>query len=240
MGSFGSSFYIVGSSPSNHLFAHRIFQYSLVSVFVVSLAVMRLSFQLASIVALATATPQSTLPTIEKSPNFRITGNPGNLDHPLSFIQGWNLSFYRHRNCYQEGVFYPNGATIFYVNGTDDEFNNRQATLQTDRGGPPPWSHGVGISEIPDEEGRLPVYVGCGGGSPGLQVADWPGTVYFETGTMYVCNTTKLDDEVLGLFWHERGQPTPKECLGLELQAWCLDIEGALQHEFQRNSTCYR
>jgi hypothetical protein len=204
-------------------------------------AIMHLSYLLASIIAIATATPQSTLPTTEKSVNFRITASTGNLDHPLSFIQGWNLSFSGHRECYLQAAFYSNGrATVFYVNGTDDEFTNRQATLQTDNGGPPPRSHGVHISQTPDEEGRLPVYLSCGPGSRGLQVADWPGTVYYQTGTMYACNTTTPDDTILGLFWHEHGKPTPKECVGLELQAWCLNVEGAWKHEFGRNSTCYR
>ena len=197
-------------------------------------------FHLANVIALATATLSSESPTVESSPNFRITGNVGPLDHPLSFIQGWNLSFYQFDECYQEAVFYSDESyPIFYVNGTDDEFANRKATIHTDQGGPPTRPYGVGISTEPDEEGRLPVYLSCGEGSPGLQVAEWPGTVYFETGTMYVCNTTKHDDKVFALFWHEKGKPTPKECVGLELQAWCLDVEGE-EHEFQRNSTCYR
>jgi hypothetical protein len=198
---------------------------------------MRSLYYLVSAIVLAAADD----PTIEKSPTVRITAAPGYLDQPLSIVQGWNLSFYPSQPCHQEAYFSPNGSpTIFYVNGTDDEFASRKATLQTDRGGPPASPHGVRISSEPDEEGRFPVFMSCGAGSLGLQVADWPGTVYYETGTMYVCNTTVLGDEGLGLFWHEHGAPTPKDCLGLTLEAWCADDEESALHEFERNSTCYR
>jgi hypothetical protein len=190
-------------------------------------------YYLASAVTFAAAQD----PTIDAAPNFRIRAAPGYLDRPLSIVQGSNLSFQYISPCYQPAVFVPNATpTVFYVNGTDDEFASRQATLTTDRDGPP---EGVMISTEADADGRRAVYLGCGEGSPGLQVADWPGTVYYETGTMYVCDSSALGYGPLGLFWHEHGAPTPKDCLGLTLEAWCVDKTGMV-HEFERNSTCYR
>jgi hypothetical protein len=184
-----------------------------------------LSFPFAIVIALAAATPYSPPPTIEKSPNFRITANPGSPDHPLSYIQGYNLSFYQYHECYQEAVFYLNESPdIFYVNGTDEEFADRRATLQTDHGGPSPWPHGVGVSEDPDEEGRTPIFMGCGSGSPGLQVAEWPGRCISRRGRCMPVIRRSLTSPLWRCFGMRRGSLHQRNVwdLSFRLGVWML------------------
>jgi hypothetical protein len=198
-------------------------------------------FHLASVFVLAAAASDSDLPDIGASPSFRINANPP-PDHPLSYIQGWNLSSYHISPCDDRAVFYPNDTgRIFYVNGTDDEFADRAATLHTDGGTPPwPWSVSVGApNEAGETQGRRPVRIGCGTASPGLQVAEWPGTVYYQTGTWYVCNVTLIYGPAIALFWREKVERTPADCLNVELQSWCLRAGPGSEREFTRNSTCY-
>ncbi|KAF2679292.1 hypothetical protein K458DRAFT_408153 [Lentithecium fluviatile CBS 122367] len=202
---------------------------------------MHLLHPLTIIIALAAAIPSPSPPSISKSPAFRINANPP-PSHPLSTIQNWNFSSYHISACSSRAVFSPNSTgRTFYANGTDAEFSSRTATLNTD-GGTPPWPWGVSVAgpDEVDEEGRRSVSIACGRGTEGVQVAEWPGTVYYETGSWYVCNATLVYGPAMALFWRTKVERTPEGCVNVELQAWCVDGGGGVEHAFGRESTCYR
>ncbi|KAF1959373.1 hypothetical protein CC80DRAFT_591400 [Byssothecium circinans] len=192
---------------------------------------------LTSIIALAVA---QDLPPISNSPNFRITAN-FNSESPLSVAaQGWNLTTYHILPGNDYVVLTNNTGRIFYNNGTADDFSSHTSQIWSD-GGTPPWPWGVNVAptSAPDEEGRRNVYVTSGVATPGVEVAEWPGTVYYTTGTFYVCNSTLLYGPAIALYYKDKNQVTPKECANVELQAWCLNEGSGLEHPFARNSTCY-
>ncbi|KAF2253584.1 hypothetical protein BU26DRAFT_560875 [Trematosphaeria pertusa] len=202
---------------------------------------MYIFYSLAAVAALAAASPQgipSSIPPVSKAPNFRITAAFAQ-DSPLSEVAGgWNLTSYHITPCYDYAVFTNHTGRTFYANGTDEQFANHTSNLLSDGGTPPwPWGTVVAAANATDDEGRRPVYINCGQGTPGFQVADWPGTVYYGTGTFYVCNATLLYGPAIALYWRKKVDQTPEGCANVELQAWCLDDD--TEHELQRNSTCY-
>lgn len=178
------------------------------------------------------------LPDTSSSFNFRIRPDFASYDSPLRAIKGWDLSSYHLSPCYDYAVFTNQTGRIFYANGTAEEFSDRTSTIASDGGSPPwPWGIVVSAANATDSKGRRQVYIDCGAGTPGMSVADWPATVYYQTGTFYVCEETFLYGPAIALYWREKVDQTPEGCANVELQAWCLEDE--TEHEFSRKSTCY-
>ncbi|KAF2636157.1 hypothetical protein P280DRAFT_522405 [Massarina eburnea CBS 473.64] len=177
------------------------------------------------------------LPPTSTSPNFRIAA-AFNSDSPLSAIaQGWNLTTYHVDPGNNYVVLSNTSSRTFYNNGTADDFTSHTSQVWTD-GGTPPWPQGVSVA--PDKEARRGVYVTNGRATPGVEVAEWPATVYFGTGTWYVCNLTLTYGPAIALYWREKVDNTPEGCANVELQAWCLENGSGVEHPLARNSTCYQ
>jgi hypothetical protein len=192
------------------------------------------AFYLSSIAFIASAVAE---PNLSKSPNFRIIAVPP-PDQALSYINSWNLTSYHISPCDDRAVLIDSPGRTFYTNGTSSEYAEHAATLHSDGGTPPfPWSVTVADSETLDDEGRRTVSIGCSDATSGVQVAYWPGTVYYGTGTFYVCEAELLYGPAMALFYKEKVDQTPDGCINVELQAWCED--GGAQHDGSRDETCY-
>lgn len=183
------------------------------------------------------------LPPTCSAPNFRITANLASTG-PLDVIQGWNLATDDIYPCFSFAMFTDHDSTYeggrpFYAHCTEEDTPDRDCTILTD--GPwGSWGLYVDGTDEGDEEGRRRVHINCASmarPSPGMEVAEWPGIVYYSTGSFYACNTTFKDFSVVGLFYREKVDKTPENCANVELQAWCLD--DATDHEGAKNSTCY-
>ena len=132
-------------------------------------------------------------------------------------------------------------SRVFYNNGIAEDFSSHTSRLWSD-GGTALWPWGVIVasSSAPDNQGRRNVYLTSGIATPGVEVADWPGTVYYGTGTFYVCNSTLSYGPAITLYFKDKGQMTLESYANVELQAWCLDEGSGGEHSFARNSTCYQ
>ncbi|CAI6277272.1 unnamed protein product [Periconia digitata] len=190
----------------------------------------------------------SQLPPTTKKPAFNILAiiPP---ETPLAHVSAWSLTIPSTSPISDTLPVLltpdPNLGTTFYENGTSETFAARTSQILTDGvDDGVPWA--ITLRSPGQESSQIELVKG-GQGYPGVQVAEWPATVYLETGTFFVCNVTTSslssavaeDDEenVIALFWRRKGSRTPEGCSNAEMQAWC--VEGGTLHENSRDSTCY-
>ncbi|PVI08153.1 hypothetical protein DM02DRAFT_608233 [Periconia macrospinosa] len=161
---------------------------------------------------------------------------------PLANVSTWSLTSSPLSSTTTPSVpilLTPNrtSGSIFYENGTAETFASRASQILTDGDGGVAWATTL---QAPGEENSQVLLVRAGKGYPGFQVAEWPATVYLETGTWFVCEVgSEGEGEVVALFWRRKNTRTPEGCSNAELQAWCVEGDGPVEHEFGRRSTCY-
>ncbi len=179
-----------------------------------------------------TSAASHTQPTSTSSSHFRLVVDVTSHDLEPS-IQDWAVSSYHIGPCYSYAVLLPyNGSAdysrAFYVNGTSSDVKGGTSNIITD-GGTPPVPYGVDVpaAKDADKDGRRPVQMNCGEGTPGVIIsrrADTNPRLRYNDkadnepfGGWYACNSSLIYGPAVVLYYRGREEATPKGCADLTL-----------------------
>lgn len=172
-------------------------------------------------------------PTATTSSHFRLVVDVTSHDLEPS-IQDWAVSSYHIGPCYSYSVLLPNNGSsldysrAFYVNGTEDDVKREASDIITDGGSPRvPYGVVVPAATNADKDGRRPVQINCGYGTPGVIVSRretaLPRLRYVSKandepfGGWYACKESLIYGPAVVLYYRGREEVTPNGCANLTL-----------------------
>lgn len=188
-------------------------------------------------------------PTATTSSHFRLVVDVTSHDLEPS-IQDWAVSSYHIGPCYSYSVLLPNNGSspdysrAFYVNGTADDVERRASGIITDGGSPRvPYGVIVPAATNADKDGRRPVQINCGSGTPGVIVSRretaLPRLRYVSKandepfGGWYACKESLIYGPAVVLYYRGGGKVTPNGCAALMLYTECIQGTAAVGPDAQ-------
>ena len=210
---------------------------------------MFLSFLSLLQIVLAVPSPQTTPVPIMPDPlpfgegtNFKLVAQVQHGDFKPS-IKNWELSSYHVAPCLDYAVLSkPGKGRTFYANGTATELQSKQGDLLSD-GNTPPTPYGFIIPKQNEtEDGRRPVSINCGAGTPGVGVTFPPikqpqvAQLSYSVGSFFACNKTLPYGPAIALYFSTMSV-RPKGCAQIKLFPECVH-DGEV-HAFANSVSCY-
>ena len=136
------------------------------------------------------------------------------------------------------------GGREFYLNGTAADIRYNSGDILSDSGSEPNiFPEGIVIPSATDAEGRFPVEINAGSGTPGVALSQFPdpwSRLQYGQDVFYGCKTTIINQEAIQLFARPAEAQTPAGCDEVILYPQCTrDFTEDADRPFAQNASCY-
>lgn len=136
---------------------------------------------------------------------------------------------------------------IFYQNGTEAEYKDKQSTVITD-GGTPPFPSGFTIDSEDGGDGLTYGHLDAGFGTPGVALLDDEGVSYLLPGYYLACYEPieyYQGKEFIVIRHSDEEDDVPEQCRSVRLVPQCTKLnelpdDATSSHEYALDSPCYK
>ena len=193
------------------------------------------------------ASSQPTFPSKQPGQTFELIANDTSSNPSLNLTLFSVTSFHVGAGQDYAVLLPPNKAVSgreFYVNGTAQDVYYHTADILSDAGSSPNiFPEGIIIPSATDAEGRYPVEINAGSGTPGVGLTQFPdpySRLQYGQYVFYGCETTIINLEAIQLFARPYDAVTPVGCDEVVLYPQCAgNFTDGAQHPYAQNAECY-
>ncbi|MCJ1331701.1 hypothetical protein MMC10_008393 [Thelotrema lepadinum] len=210
---------------------------------------------LSALVALGSALPTATSPAsttpsyppVSQAQTFELLAKDTSSSPSLNLTLFSVTSFHVGAGLDYAVLLPPNkavGGREFYVNGTATDVRYNTADILSDAGSSPDiFPEGIIIPSVTDSEGRFPVEINAGLGTPGVGLTQFPdpySRLQYGQYAFYGCKTTIINQEAIQLFARPYDAVTPAGCDEITLYPFCTgNFTDGAEHPYAQNAACY-
>jgi hypothetical protein len=136
---------------------------------------------------------------------------------------------------------------VFYQNGTEAEYKDKQSTVITD-GGTPPFPSGFTINSEDGDDGITDGHLDAGPGTPGVALADEDGESYLLPNYYLACYEPLeyyQGQKFIVIRHSDNEDDVPEQCRSVRLVPQCAKLnnlpkDALSSHEYALDSPCYK